>query len=187
MSSTTQNPENNAFKTGLWLVLLGTASVLATFALACAAPVAAFAALAALYMQRTRAMILMVVTWFAGQVVGFGFLHYPRDAGTLVWGAALLICAFFTLEVAMIVARQTENRGPAVRAVAVLALAMIAFKIAIYLFGMVLGGNDGAFAPAVVFKFAWTNLASFVFLLVLNRLALAAGLVARPGSVAAAA
>jgi hypothetical protein len=181
MSLIPQYPQDNAFKTGIWLVLLGAASFLTTFALACATPVAAFAALAALYMRRKQAMILLAMVWLAGQAVGFGFLHYPLGAGTLVWSAALLICAFFTLEVAMIVARQVEIRGPAVRAITVLAAAMIAFKIAIYLFGLVLGGNAGAFAPAVVFKFAWTNLASFIFLLVLHKIAMTVGLVARSG------
>ena len=56
---------------------------------------------------------------------------------------------------------------------------MVVFKAAIYLFGTVLGVNGAAFKPVYVYQYLWTNALTFVVLLVLHRIAVAAGLVAR--------
>jgi hypothetical protein len=173
------SPKNSSVKTGLWLILLTTASVLTTFALACATPVAAFAALAALHMKRAEAMLLMGVVWLASQCVGFGYLHYPYTAGTIAWGGALLISALVTMEGAAFVTRRMASAPDAVRAAGALGAAMVVFKAAIYLFGMELGGNASAFKLSVVTNFVWTNALTFVVLLVLYQVGVAVGLVAR--------
>jgi hypothetical protein len=171
------NTSESALKTGLWIFLLTVAGVLTTFVLACATPVAAFAALAALYMRRNAAIALMVAVWAAGQVIGFGFLHYPHTAGTFAWTGALLICSLMTLEGGFFAARSRVT--PLVRAVMIVLATMIVFKAAIYLFGTVLGGNGSAFNPVYVFKYIWTNALTFVVLLALHRIAVVTGLVAR--------
>jgi hypothetical protein len=169
--------ENSTVKDGLWLVLLTVASVLTTFVLACATPAAAFGALAALHMKRAKAMLLMSVVWFASQMVGFGFMHYPLDASTLAWGPALLLSGLVCMEGAAFVARQTLS--PVLRTVGALLAAMVVFKVAIYIFGMGLGGNESAFAPVYVWSYIWTNAVTFAVLLLLHRAALAMGLVVR--------
>jgi hypothetical protein len=164
-------------KTGFWLLLLTGASLLTTFALACATPFAAFGALAALHMKRGEAVLLMSIVWLASQVVGFGFLHYPHTANAFIWGGALLIAAPVCMEGAGFAARRLAS-GPS-RIFAALAAAMLAYKAAIYAFGVELGGNGSAFAAHVVFNFVWTNVAAFVGLLLLYRLGLLLGLVSR--------
>ena len=171
--------ENSPVKTGLWLILLTAASVLTTFALACATPVAAFGALAALHMKRAEAIMLMSIVWLASQVVGFGYLHYPHTAGTIAWAGALLISALVTMEGAAFATRHTASTSSAVRAIGALAAAMVVFKAAIYLFGMEFGGNASAFKLPVVSNFVWTNALTFVFLLALYHIGVAVGLVAR--------
>jgi hypothetical protein len=171
--------ENSPVKTGLWLILLTIASVLTTFALACATPVAAFGALAALHMKRAEAMMLMGAIWLASQAVGFGYLHYPHTPGTIAWGGALLITALVTMEGAAFVARRLETAPHAARAVGALAAAMVSFKAVTYLFGMELGGNAAAFKASFVFNFVWTNALTFVVLLVLYQVAVVVGLVVR--------
>jgi hypothetical protein len=169
----------SSVKTGFWLLLLTGASLLTTFALACATPFAAFGALAALHMRRGEAALLMSIVWLASQVVGFGFLHYPQTANAFIWGGALLVCALAGMEGAGFAARRLSGASLAVCTLAALAAAMMGFKAAIYAFGMELGGNGSALAPQVVFNFAWTNAVAFVGLLLLYQLGSLLGLVSR--------
>jgi hypothetical protein len=81
----------------LWIMLLTAASVLTSWALACATPFAALAALAALHMARREGLILMAVAWFASQAVGFGIHHYPQDRSTLMWGGVIGLAAIASL------------------------------------------------------------------------------------------
>jgi hypothetical protein len=171
--------ENSPVKTGLWLILLTVASVLMTFALACATPVAAFGALAALHMKRAEAMMLMSIVWLASQVVGFGYLHYPMTANSITWGGALLVTSLATMEGAAFVTRRLEATPAAVRATLALVAAMVAFRAVTYLFGMELGGNASAFKLVYLTKFVWTNALTFVVLLALYHVGVAVGLVAR--------
>jgi hypothetical protein len=171
--------ENSPLKTGIWLILLTIASVLTTFALACVTPLAAFGALAALHMKRAEAVMLMSIVWLASQVIGVGYLHYPYTASTVAWGGAFLISALVCMECAALVTRRMESAPNVVRAVGALVASMVVFKIAIYLFGMELGGNASAFKMSVVTNYAWTNALTFVVLLVLYHIGVAVGLVAR--------
>src|SRR5215510_1160511 len=73
----------------LWLAVLVAASVAFTLGLACAVPLAAFAAAAAFTLPRWDALVLIVAVWLANQLVGFAVLDYPWTASTFAWGAAL--------------------------------------------------------------------------------------------------
>jgi hypothetical protein len=54
----------------LWIALLVAASVAFTLGFACATPLAAFAAIAALSMPRKDALLLIGLVWLANQAVG---------------------------------------------------------------------------------------------------------------------
>src|SRR5947207_9550709 len=73
----------------LWLAALVGTSVGSTLGLACAVPLAAFAAAAALTLSRQDALVLIVAVWLANQLVGFTVLDYPWTASTFAWGVAL--------------------------------------------------------------------------------------------------
>src|ERR1700730_6081197 len=77
----------------VWLGLLVVGSVVFTLGFACATPLAAFGAAAALTLPRNQALGLTGAVWLASQVVGFGVLHYPWTADCLAWGVALAVAA----------------------------------------------------------------------------------------------
>ncbi|MDQ6867846.1 MAG: hypothetical protein M3178_05420 [Pseudomonadota bacterium] len=70
----------------LWIALLVGASVAFSLGFACAVPLAAFAAIAALTLSRRDAFALVGAVWLANQIAGFAVHHYPVTASTLAWG-----------------------------------------------------------------------------------------------------
>ncbi len=56
----------------------------------CIAPFAAAATLAVGTLSRRAAFAALRAMWLANQAIGFGFRHYPHDASTFAWGAAIL-------------------------------------------------------------------------------------------------
>ena len=77
----------------IWIALLVAASVAFSLGFACATPLAAFAAIAALSMPRKDALLLIGLVWTANQAVGFSVLHYPWTADCFAWGVGLGIVA----------------------------------------------------------------------------------------------
>ena len=75
--------------TSLWIALIAALTVVGSYALACVAPLAAVAALAALTLRRTEGLILVVTAWIFNQIVGFLLLSYPHTPDTYAWGAAI--------------------------------------------------------------------------------------------------
>ena len=83
------NTTSPAAGTTLWIALVAGLSVFGSFAYACAAPVAAVAALAAMTLNRTEGLVLVAATWAINQAVGFVLLSYPHDASTYAWGVTI--------------------------------------------------------------------------------------------------
>jgi hypothetical protein len=90
----------------LWAATFIAASVLFSFAWACALPLAGFAAVAALTSTRRAALLLTGAVWLTNQAMGFFFLHYPTDPTTLFWGGALGVIALLSCESAGLLARR---------------------------------------------------------------------------------
>jgi hypothetical protein len=83
------NAETTTPLLALWIALIAALTVGGSVAFACAAPLAAIAALAALTMRRVEGVALVVTAWLANQLVGFGILDYPLDVSTFGWGGAI--------------------------------------------------------------------------------------------------
>ena len=66
--------------------LLAVSCALASFALACATPFAAFAVVAAATLSLRPALLVVTGAWLVNQTIGFGALHYPIDTSTIAWG-----------------------------------------------------------------------------------------------------
>jgi hypothetical protein len=96
----------------LWIALLAAASVAFTLGFACAAPLAAFAAIAALSMPRKDALLLIGLVWLANQAVGFSVLHYPWTADCFAWGIGLGIVALLATLGAAWTAERFNPLGP---------------------------------------------------------------------------
>src|ERR1700759_1476171 len=74
-------------------VLLAATSALASLALACATPFAAFAVVAAAMLPERWALLVVLGSWLVNQGIGFGALHYPIDGSTMLWGLVIGVAA----------------------------------------------------------------------------------------------
>lgn len=138
------------------VVLLTAASLVASLALACATPFAAYAVVAAGMLSLPAALAVTVAAWIVNQAIGFGVLHYPHDATTLAWGLAIGLAAL----AATVVARGALRALAGVTLPFVLGAALVsayaAYEIVLFAFTFVLGG-EGAFTAAIVARFALLN------------------------------
>src|ERR1700719_3527926 len=73
--------------------LLTASCALASFALACATPFAAFAVIAAAMLPLRPALLVATGAWLVNQGIGFGALRYPIDASTIAWGFVIGVAA----------------------------------------------------------------------------------------------
>jgi hypothetical protein len=135
----------------LWLAVLVGTSVAFTLGLACAVPLAAFAAAAALTLSRQDALVLIIAVWLANQLVGFTMLDYPWTASTISWGIAL-----GTVAVLATVASQRT------------------------VISVTLLGGVEIYTVAIQGRIFVVNAAAFAGLLVLHRLAVSVGFALRP-------
>lgn len=160
----------------LWIVLLTAASMFSTWALACMTPFAALAALAATHMRARDGATLMVVTWAVSQGVGFGVLHYPHDASTIEWGAALGLAALAAVGGAYAALGATGVAGLPARLAVAFAAAFVAFKAVLLVADVVLGGSFAStVAPSLLLGQLPREAAITVALLALYRGLIAIG------------
>jgi hypothetical protein len=129
--------------------LLTAACALASFAFACATPFAAFAVIAAATLSLQSALLVTLAAWLVNQAIGFGFLHYPLDATTIMWGFAIGGAALAATGSSAAVLRLTERTGTAVAMAAALIGAYAAYEIVLFAATPFLGGAED-FTAAIV-------------------------------------
>jgi hypothetical protein len=138
--------------------LLTASCALASFALACATPFAAFAVVAAAMLPLRPALLVVTGAWLVNQGIGFGALHYPIDGNTLLWGAAIGIAALAATAAASAVLRSLPQHNTPL----VLALALICgygvYELALLAATPFLGGAED-FTAAIVAQIGVTNAA----------------------------
>jgi membrane-associated HD superfamily phosphohydrolase len=130
-------------------VLLTAACALASFAFACATPFAAFAVVAAATLPLLPALLVTLAAWLVNQAIGFGFLHYPIDATTIVWGLVIGGAALAATAAAMAVLRLMERTGTVVALAAALFGAYAAYELVLFAATPFLGGAED-FTAAIV-------------------------------------
>jgi hypothetical protein len=163
-----------------WIGFLSIASVVFSLALACAAPLAAIAALGGIHLSRRLALLLAFTAWIANQVVGFGLLHYPTDATTLGWGLAIGLGTLAGAEAARIAFVQSLALNRLVRVGIAFVAAFAAYEVVLYAAGLVLASGEDAFSLATIVYILGTNLLGFVVLEVLRQLAVLAHVISAP-------
>jgi len=137
--------------------LLTVACALASFALACATPFAAFAVIAASILPLRPALLVVAGAWLVNQAIGFGALHYPVDTSTIAWGFVIGAAALAATVAAVLVLRALPQiRTPLVLAVA-LPCAYAAYELVLFAATPFLGG-DGAFTLAIVARLGLLNI-----------------------------
>ena len=159
----------------LWISLLTAASTGTTLLLACATPFPALAALAAVHMRPRDGMALMLLAWTASQAVGFGLLGYPHDPLTLGWGAALATAAVGSALAGHAVLGTLGKASVAARLATAYGAAFAAFKGAIALWALALGGLHTAIAPSLLAEQFVRNGAILAGLYFLYRILVAVG------------
>ena len=138
--------------------LLTVSCALASFALACATPLAAFAVIAAAMLPLRQALLVVTGAWLVNQGIGFGALHYPIDGNTMLWGAAIGIAALAATAAASAVLRSLpQNSTPLVLAVALICGYGV-YELALLAATPVLGGAD-SFTAAIVAQIGVSNAA----------------------------
>jgi hypothetical protein len=171
--------------TAIWIALISGLTVLGSFAFACAAPLAAVAALAALKMERSDGVALVTLSWLANQIVGFALLSYPHTIDSYAWGAAIGLSAvlgFFAARAA------TQSSLPQPIAVAFV-VSFAAYQAGLYAAGIAFSYEGDAFSTAVVAEIFAVNFVAYVGFMLVHRAAIALSLLkpARPVALASTA
>jgi hypothetical protein len=130
-------------------LLLTAACGLASFAFACATPFAAFAVVAAATLPLQSALLVTAATWLVNQAIGFGYLHYPIDASTILWGFVIGAAALAATGAAVAALRWTRHRGTVVALAAALVGAYVAYELVLFAATPFLGGAED-FTAAIV-------------------------------------
>jgi hypothetical protein len=160
----TRKPAQTTTEQATWAVLLIAVSAISSSVFACVTPFAAFAVAAAYVLPPRTAAIVAAGVWLANQAVGFGYLHYPWDQNTILWGFAIGAAAVMATVLASMLLRQMQH-GVILASGAALLVAFAAYEIALFLVALVLGG-EGAFTPSIIGQFALLNAAWMVGLIV---------------------
>ncbi|MDA9506497.1 hypothetical protein XI09_18050 [Bradyrhizobium sp. CCBAU 11386] len=136
--------------------LLTVSCALASFALACATPFAAFAVVAAAMLPLRRALLVVTGAWLVNQSIGFGALHYPIDGSTIAWGFVIGAAALVATAASSAVLRMLpQGRTPLMLAITFVA-AYAAYELVLLAATPVLGG-EGAFTAAIVARIGLTS------------------------------
>jgi hypothetical protein len=170
----------------VWLALLVVATTAFSLVFACAAPFAAFGAIAALTLTRRDALLVTVALWLANQLTGFLILGYPWTLNSVAWTPAIGVAAVL----GTMAARWTLERlvaGEIPRVVLAFLAAFVVYEVVIFAVSVGFLGGTQTFAPSIVGQVFVTNVAALVGLYSLDRLGQAAGLRRRPAPVAAVA
>ncbi|MDA9494145.1 hypothetical protein [Bradyrhizobium sp. CCBAU 11361] len=136
--------------------LLTVSCALASFALACATPFAAFAVVAAAMLPLRPALLVVTGAWLVNQCIGFGALHYPIDGSTIAWGFVIGAAALVATAASSAVLRMLpQGRTPLMLAITFVA-AYAAYELVLLAATPVLGG-EGAFTAAIVARIGLTS------------------------------
>jgi hypothetical protein len=173
----TSTPLSEPARRSLWVVLVVLATLGFSFAMACATPFAALAALIALDMPRRDLLALIGLAWLADQIAGYGFSGYPQTWDSFGWGMALLAAAMLAAVGAASAVSRWSRPTVASSLVVAFLTAFCIYELALYVASFVLPAGDGAFSASVVFRIFYANVLGLAVLVGAHRVALLLGLV----------
>jgi hypothetical protein len=153
-------------KTAAWPASLAAGTVLGSFALACIFPFAAFAALAALTMNRRAGLALVASAWAANQFVGFFVLSFPWDAQAVGHGLAILGATLAAFGVARFTAAKMGS-NPMVRSITALISAFAVYEILLRAYAQFGGGAEN-FSAQIIGEIALNDSLWFAGLMALR-------------------
>lgn len=172
---TLQQSDTQLAKRLVWGGILTVLTVASTLGVACGTPFAALATLAALFLPRRDAFVLITVNWLANQAIGFGLLHYPLNWDCYRGGIDLGIAALLSTMAAMLAQGAVRNVATTVRAIGSFAVAFLAYEGSLFLLSP--AGSSADFAASVVLYIFYVNAVALVGLLLLQATAAALGFI----------
>jgi hypothetical protein len=172
---TPQQLDTQLAKRFAWGGILTVLTVASTLAVACGTPFAALATLAALFLPRRDAFVLITVNWLANQAIGFGLLHYPLNWDCYRGGINLGIAALLSTMAALLAQGALRNVAKTARAIGSFAAAFITYEGILFLTSP--AGSRADFAAPVVLYIFYVNAVAFVALLLLQTAAAAMGFI----------
>ena len=155
-----------------WIVVLTIASIGATFALSCVTPFAALAVALAGTVGLRASLRVVTVVWFANQVIGFVFFHFPLTPNAFLWGFAIGVGVLVTTVVTSVAVKYVASTPAPLRLGVALLVSFAIYELTLLAAAVFLGGFE-TFAPSIVAQLAWINAASLVAMVVLNEVAAA--------------
>jgi hypothetical protein len=173
---TLQQPDTQLAQRFAWGGILTVVTVASTLAVACGTPFVALATLAALFLRRRDAFVLIAVNWLANQAIGFGLLHYPLNWDCYRGGINLGIAALLCTMTAMLAQGALRNAATTVRSIGAFSVAFVAYQGALFLLSPAGSGAD--FAVPVVLYIFYVNAVAFAALLLLQTAATALDFIA---------
>ncbi len=160
----------------VWLALILACGAFLSVCFACATPFAALATLAGLKLGRRDAVVALSLIWLANQIIGYGFLDYPRTWDCVAWGLAIGISA----GLALLATKGLSTTRPASLTISLPFMASFtAFELGLYITGLALPGSEGAFEPVVVWHIFLINLETLCGLLAAYRVFIMMGCLKR--------
>jgi hypothetical protein len=164
-----------------WGGILTVVTVASTLAVSCGTPFAALATLAALFLPRRDAFVLIAVNWLANQAIGFGLLHYPLNWASYQTGFSLGIAALLSTLAAMLAQRALRNAAAVMRTLGSFGVAFVSYEAAFFLLSPADNGAD--FGASVVLYILYVNAIALAALLLLQTSATALGLISSRGPI----
>jgi hypothetical protein len=141
--------------------LLTVSCALASLALACATPFAAFAVIAAAQLPQRSALLVVTGAWLVNQGIGFGVLHYPIDATTMLWGLVIGAAALVATLAASFVLRATPRLPSPLALTMALVCAYAGYELTLLAVTPLLGGVS-SFTTVIVTRIGLTSMAWLV-------------------------
>jgi hypothetical protein len=164
-----------------WGGILTVVTVASTLAVSCGTPFAALATLAALFLPRRDAFVLITVNWLANQAIGFGLLHYPLNWVSYRTGISLGVAALLSTLAAMLAQQALRNAAAAMRTLGSFGVAFITYEAAFFLVSP--AGTSADFGASVVLYILCVNAIALAALLLLQTSATVLGLISSRGSI----
>jgi hypothetical protein len=148
-------------------VILTVAVIGATFALSCVTPFAALAVALTGTVGLRASLRVVTVVWFANQVIGFVFFHFPLTTNAFLWGFAIGIAGLVTTAVGSIALKYVASAPALLRLGVALLINFATYELTLLAAAVILGGFE-TFAPSIVAQLGWINAAALLVMALLN-------------------
>lgn len=150
-----------------WLGAFVLAVALFGAGLTCAVPLVAFAAICALRLGRSQALLFVGALWLADEVIEFSLLHLPVAPAALGWAALLGVAVLAATAVAAEVARRATKAAGVIGA---FLAAFGAYEGVLWAVSRMVGGARDAFGVGILGQVFALNAVTFAALLVVGAL-----------------